>query len=78
MDTTTSVITTGIVVTVGRWSQEKELNMKMFIGFGALAIFLSVMQAGNEKLASQFAALILVSAVLIYGVAIGKKLGGLK
>lgn len=78
MDTTTSVIATGVVVTTGRWAQEKQLNMKMFVGFGAVAIFLAVMQSGNEKLAEQFAALILVSAVLIYGVPIGKKLGGLK
>jgi predicted membrane channel-forming protein YqfA (hemolysin III family) len=78
MDTTTSVITTGVVVTAGRWSQEKPVEMRIFIGMGILAIFLAVMQASNNKLAEQFATLILVSAVLIYGVPIGKKLGGLK
>lgn len=77
MDTTTSVVATGLVVTVGRWADEKQIKMSMFVGFGAVAIFLAIMQDANEKLAAQFAALILVSAVLIYGVPIGKKLGGL-
>lgn len=78
MDTTTSVVATGVVVTVGEWASEKRLGIKVFVGLAAVAIFLSVMQAGNDKLAQQFATLILVSAVLIYGVPIGKKLGGLK
>lgn len=78
MNTTTSVVATGVVVTVGQWSQEKRLTMKVFVGIAALAIFLSIMESGNEKLAQQFGMLILVSAVLIYGVPIGKKLGGLK
>lgn len=78
MDTTTSVVATGVTVVAGRWAQEKPVSVQMFVGLGALAIFLSVMQAGNSKLAEQFATLVLVSAVLIYGVPIGKKLGGLK
>lgn len=77
MDTTTSVIATGLVVTVGRWSDEKKLDVKMFVGFGVLAVFFAVMQSANDKLAQQFALLVLVTAVLLYGVPIGKKIGGL-
>jgi hypothetical protein len=77
MDTTTSVIATGLVVTTGRWANEQSLGIKMFVGFGVLAIMLEIMAATNEKLAGQFALLILVSALLIYGVPIGKKIGGL-
>lgn len=78
MNTTTSVVATGVTVTVGQWASEKRLSIKVFVGIAAMAIFLSIMESGNEKLAQQFGMLILVSAVLIYGVPIGKKLGGLK
>lgn len=78
MDTTTSVIATGITVTVGRWADEKPVTIKTFFGLGILAIFLAVMEDGNSKLAQQFGMLILVSAVLMYGVPIGKRLGGKK
>lgn len=78
MNTTTSVVATGVTVTVGQWASEKRLSIKVFVGIAAMAIFLSIMESGNEKLAQQFGVLILVSAVLIYGVPIGKKLGGLK
>lgn len=78
MDTVTSVVATGAVVGVGRWSQEKEITPKMFIGLGILAAFFAVFESANEKIAKQFALLVLVSAVLLYGVDIGKKLGGTK
>jgi hypothetical protein len=78
MDTTTSVVATGLVVGVGRWSQEKPVTIKMFVGLGATAIFLAVIAASDEGLASKFSLLLLISAVLYYGVPIGKKLGGLK
>lgn len=78
MDTTTSVVATGLVVGFGRWADEKEISIKMFVGLGAVAIFLALISASDEKLGSQFALLILISAVLVYGVPIGTKLGGLK
>lgn len=77
MDTTTSVVATGVVVTAGRWSQDKDIPFRIFIGFGFLAIFLAVMASGNQKLAEQFGALILVAACMTYAVPIGKKLGAL-
>lgn len=75
MDTTTSMIATGVVVTAGRWSQNKQLDMTIFVGMGVTAIFLAVMAAENEELASKFALLILITALLIYMVPIAKKLG---
>jgi len=77
MDVTTSAIATALTVTVGRWSQGKQLTMQMIFGFVILTIFLAVMQDANSKLAQQFALLILITAVLIYGVDIGKKVGAL-
>jgi hypothetical protein len=78
MDSTTSVIATGMVVALGRWSQEKKVDSKVVVGVGTTALFLALMSAENPKLGSQFATLILVSAVLVYGVPIGQKLSGKK
>lgn len=77
MDVTTSVVATGVTVTVGRWSQDKDIPFRIFVGFGFVAIFLSVMSSGNQKLAEAFGALILVSALLYYAVPISKKIGAL-
>lgn len=76
MDTTTAMVATGLVVVVGRWADEKKFDSKAIVGVGATAIFLSLIAASNEKLASQFASLILVGAVLIYAIPIGEKLAG--
>lgn len=76
MDTTTATIATGLVVVVGRWSDEKKFDSKAIVGMGALAIFLALIGSENEKLASQFATLILTGAVLIYAIPIAEKLGG--
>lgn len=77
MDVTTSVVATGVVVTAGRWAQDKDIPFRIFIGFGFLAIFLAVMSSESPKLAGQFATLVLVSACLMYAVPIGKKVGSL-
>ena len=76
MNTTTSVVATGLVVSAGRWSQGKGVDIKTFIGVGVLAIFLAIIGEGNAKLAQQFGALILVAAVLIYAIPISKGLRG--
>jgi hypothetical protein len=76
MNTTTTVVGTGIVVAAGRWSQGKGVEMRTFVGVGVLAIFLAIMGEGNAKLAQQFGALVLVAAVLIYAIPISKGLQG--
>lgn len=77
MDTTTAVVATGVVVTAGRWSEDKDIPFRIFVGFGFLAIMLAVLSSTNEKLAESFAALVLVSAALLYAVPIAKKIGAL-
>lgn len=76
MDTTTAVVATGIVVFAGQWAKKDEgPSVKLVVGGMVLAVMLSVMSQSNEKLASQFAVLILVSALLLYIQPIAKKLG---
>jgi hypothetical protein len=75
MDTTTSVVATGIVVFVGQWAKKDEgPGIKLVVGTMALAIFLSFISQMNEKLGSQFAVLILIGALLTYAQPIFRKL----
>lgn len=76
IDTTTAMIGTGLVVAGGQWARKKNVPVKVFVGTAAAAIFLSVLSSADEKLASQFAVLILVGAVLIYGIDIAEMLAG--
>lgn len=76
MDTTNSVVLTVVIVSVGQWAKKDgKISIKLVVGMMVLAIMLSALEQGNEKLARQFAALILVGAVLVYAVPITKKLG---
>lgn len=76
MDTTTSVVLTSLVVTAGQWAKKDEgPSIKIVVGGMVLAVILSAMSQANEKLASQFSALVLVGALLIYVQPITKKLG---
>lgn len=76
MDTTTAVVLTGVVVFTGQWAKKNEgPSIKLVVGGMVLAVMLSAMSQSNEKLASQFAVLILVTALLMYARPISKKLG---
>lgn len=76
MDTTTAVFATGIVVFTGQWAKKDEgPSIKLVVGGMVLALILAGMSQANEKLASQFATLILVGALLMYVIPIAKKLG---
>lgn len=76
MDTTTATLATVVVVFTGQWAKKNEgPSIKLAVGGMVLAVFLSVMSQSNEKLASQFASLILVGALLTYAIPITKKLG---
>ena len=76
MDTTTSVVLTGVVVLTGQWAKKDEgPSIKLVVGGMVLAVMLSALSQSNEKLASQFAVLILVTALLMYARPISKKLG---
>lgn len=75
MDTTTSLVLTGGVVALGQWSQKKSVSIRMFVGIGFVAIILAALNNANPKLASQFAALILVAALLMNVIPISKAFG---
>jgi hypothetical protein len=76
MDTTTAVVAAGVIVTVGQWSKKDgHISIKLVVGMMVLAIMLSGLSAVNEKLAQQFATLILVGVVFTYAIPITQKLG---
>lgn len=76
MDTTTSVVLTAVVVGMGQWAKKDEgPSIKIVVGGMALAVMLSALSNADEKLASQFATLILIGALLVYVEPITKKLG---
>lgn len=75
MNTTTATVITGTVVYAGRWSEGKDLDIKVAIGTAGVALILSVIAQGNEKLGQQFAVLILVAAAFRYVPNIVRKLG---
>lgn len=75
MNTTTSVVGTGIIVAVGKWAKDETLSVQIAVGVAGVAIALSLLNEADEKLASGFAALILLLAAFMYLPAIVKKLG---
>lgn len=76
IDTTTSAVATGVVVTAGQWAKnDKGPSIKVIVGMLFLAYFLSILGAGNQVIASRFAALILVGALMVYTIPITKKMG---
>lgn len=75
MNTTTSVVATGVIVLTGRWSDDKKLDVKVMVGGAVFAFALAVIGQTNQKLAEQFGALILVSAAFLYIPTIASKLG---
>lgn len=78
MDVGTSVIGTGVVVTVGRWAQGKSLDIKQFVGIGVFAIGIAFVQQANQPFAEKFALMLFIAALMYYLVPITKKLGWTK
>jgi hypothetical protein len=76
MNTTSAAVLTVVVVGTGRFAEDKPFDPKLAIAAAALALSLAALSQANEPLASQFGTLILVGAVLRYGVSIGKKVQG--
>lgn len=76
MDTTTTTVLTVVIVAAGQWAKKDgTISIKLVVGGMVLTLILSAMAATNEKLAQQFALLILVAALLAYAIPITKKLG---
>lgn len=66
MTTLDLTLLTGLVAVIGRWSQDKGVDVPSVIGFVFVAIMLSVIQSVNEKVARAIAWLLLLSVALIY------------
>lgn len=75
IDTTNSAVLTGVVVTAGRWANNKPLEMRVVVGAAFLALGLAGLSAVNDELARNFGVLILVAALFAYGPAIIDKTG---
>jgi len=75
MATQPQVIGTGIIVLAGRWANDKPIDVKTAIGIGVYALGIAGLAATNEKLASQFATLVLISAGFLYVIPLASKLG---
>jgi hypothetical protein len=69
------MLLTGSIVVVGRWVQDKPVNARIVIGIVASALFLSLLGQADAKLAGQFGALVLITAVFAYAPDILKKTG---
>jgi len=75
MNTTTSVVATGVIVIAGRWANDKPIELRIVIGAGAFALGLSLLSGADPELASKFALLVLIVALFRYGPHIMNKVG---
>jgi hypothetical protein len=75
VDGITSTLLAGTVIIVGRMAESKPVTARIVIGIVGTALALSLLGEANPELGKMFAALILVSAVFVYGVPILKKTG---
>jgi uncharacterized membrane protein YfcA len=66
MGTSVSVVATVVVVALGRWAKDKQVDMKFVVGSGVYAALLSLVGSTNQKFAEQLGLLVLVTAFLIY------------
>lgn len=72
MNTTNMAVASGALVMVGRWSQDKGMDVRIVVGVVVLAILLSALP---DPVAGPMAALILTAVLFTYGPGIIKKTG---
>lgn len=75
MDTSTSMILLAVVVTTGKWSQGKGLDIRVVIQAVFLAVMLAVLGESQPAFAKKFGVLILVGAVFYYVPSVLEKTG---
>lgn len=73
--TGTTVLGTAGIVALGQWSADKQISMKFVVGTGIYAAALSILGEANSEFAAQFALMVFVVALLIYGPPVLNKLG---
>lgn len=78
MNSTSSVVLTGVVVGAGRWANDKPITITVVVSVTFLAIILAVMSEADADFGSKMGLLVLVAAVFTYGPAIVKKAGLVK
>lgn len=71
----TMAFATGALTVMGRWSQGKKVEPRVVIGLIGLLIFLSLLGEADQRLSMAFAAMVLVSALFMYGPDIFRKFG---
>lgn len=75
MNTTTSVLLTGVIVVIGRWAKDEGITSRIVVAVVILALFLSLLGQNQPKLANQFGLLVLITAMFGYAPGILGKLG---
>lgn len=75
MDAITSTLLAGLIIVIGRIVQGKGMEARVIIGIVMCALMLSLLGQADAGLGSAFAALVLISAVFVYGLPIIQKLG---
>lgn len=75
MNTTTSLIGTGVIVAIGKWARDEKLSVSIAVGVAGSAIILAIIHEADAELASQFALMIFLLAMFRYLPAIVEKLG---
>lgn len=66
--TTTNVIATVSIVTLGKWSNHETLDSKIFFGAAVMAVFFAYLATKDEEFAGKMSALVLASAFGIYSI----------
>lgn len=75
MDTTTSVVLTGLVAVAGQWINGKGVTVRLVVGLFFLAIMLTLLAQWNPKVARGMGMLVLITVAFTFGPAIVRKAG---
>ena len=65
MNAATSAVATGLIITAGRWADNKDstgMDVKLVVGLTGYAVVLSVIESWNEDIAARFALLVMIVA----------------
>jgi hypothetical protein len=75
MNPVSAALISGALIVAGKWSDDKAPNINNAIGVAGIAIGLALMDQANEKLATSFAWLIVLSIAIVYFPKIAKGTG---
>jgi hypothetical protein len=75
MNPLSAALISGAIIVAGKWANKKSPNIDNAVGVAGIAIGLALMDQANEKLASMFAWLIVLSVAIVYVPKIAKSTG---